>query len=107
MTDEKRWKAGSSFPTEALEALTRPSHRAERRIRLGHALEALTTVACFALFAAAVVLVLRKTGHLREGLSRVALAIALLSTVVAAVVGYFRPLAARAGAVALDRYHGL
>jgi hypothetical protein len=92
--------------TGALDALRRPSRRAERRIRVGRALDALTTVACFALFAAAVVLVLRKTGHVREGVARVALGLSVASVLVAGAFGYLRPLAARAGAVALDRYHG-
>ena len=88
-------------------ALSLPAGRAERRIRLGRAIEIGTSAACFALFAIAVVLVLRKTGHVRELPARVAMGVSLLGALVAAVVAYLRPLAERAGAVALDRHHGL
>jgi hypothetical protein len=92
---------------QALAKLARPARRADRRIRLARALEAMATALCVALFAVAVVLVLRKTGHVREGVARGALAVGVLGTFASAVVAYLRPLGARAGAVALDRYHGL
>lgn len=71
------------------------------------ALEAGTTAACFALFASLVALVLRKTGHVGEGTLRLVLGASLLGTLAAVVAAYARPIAARAGAVALDRHHGL
>jgi hypothetical protein len=94
-------------PADVRRILSRPARRAEQRIRLGRALEAATTAACFALFVIAVSLVLRKTENAREGTARVAMGVAFLGTLAAGVVAYVRPVAARAGAVALDRYHGL
>jgi hypothetical protein len=93
--------------TEAFAALSRPARSAERRIRFGRALEIAATAACFACFAMAVVLVLRKTGHVRETLARAAIGVSLLGVLAPAVWAYLRPLAARAGSVALDRHHGL
>ncbi len=94
-------------PPRALATLARPARRAGRRIRVARALEAAATALCVALLAGVVILVLRKTGHIREGVARGALALCALGPIGAAVVAYLRPLAARAGAVALDRYHGL
>jgi hypothetical protein len=91
----------------AFAALSLPARRAERRIRLRRALEMATTAACFALFAVSVALVLRKTGHIREVAARGVIGASFLCVGVAAIAAYLRPLAARAGAVALDRYHGL
>jgi hypothetical protein len=107
MSDRARTPRLSGSEEEALAALSRPARRAERRIRLGRALETFVTATCVALLGASVVLVLRKTGHVREGTARVVLACALLGVIAAAVLAYLRPLAARAGAVALDRFHGL
>jgi hypothetical protein len=98
---------GALSAEQALRVLAAPARRAERRIRCGRSLEWATTAACLALFGAAAVLVLRKTGYVREGTARVAIGVALLVPLAAAAVAYLRPVAARAGAVALDRYHGL
>jgi hypothetical protein len=96
-----------SNPAQAMATLARPARKADRRIRTARALETATSALCFALLAAAVVLVLRKTGHVREGVARGVLASCALGTIGAAVFAYLRALAPRAGAVALDRYHGL
>jgi hypothetical protein len=93
--------------SQAHEALARPSRRAERRIRLGRALEALTSAACVGLLAAAVALVLSKTGHLHARGVGVAFGCSGIGVALVALLSYMRPLASRAGAVALDRYHGL
>ena len=87
--------------------LATPARRAERRIRLGRAFDAGASSLCVALLVAAVALVLRKTGHAGETTTRVVFALAGLATLGATVVAYLRPLAERAGAVALDRHHGL
>jgi hypothetical protein len=71
------------------------------------ALEAGTTAVCFALFGSLVALVLRKTGHVGEGTLRLVFGASFLGTLAASVAAYARPIAARAGAVALDRHHGL
>jgi hypothetical protein len=90
-----------------LASIERPARRAERRIRLGRALDWGTSGLCVGLVAAAVLLVLRKTGHLGEHATRIGLSLALLETLVAAFVAYMRPLPARIGAIALDRHHKL
>jgi hypothetical protein len=87
--------------------LARPAGRAERRIRLERALSAGTSALCAAFVGAALVLILRKTGHTSERAARILFSVAALGTVASALLAYFRPLAARAGAVALDRYHAL
>jgi hypothetical protein len=91
----------------ALAAIDVPARRAERRLRLGRALATATTAACVALVLAVVTLALRKVGVVQERPARVVLCLLALATVAAAVLGWTRPLAARAGAVALDRFHGL
>ncbi len=65
------------------------------------------TALCVALVAAAIVLVLRKTGHASEWTARIGLALCAAATLLASFIAYLRPLAERAGAVALDRHHGL
>ncbi len=94
-------------PAQALETLSRPARGAERRIRASCAIEAGTSALAVALFGVAVVLVLRKTGHVSEGLARAAVGLVVVGTLGAALAAYLRPLAARAGAVALDRHYRL
>ncbi len=96
-------------PVEAgsLKAIQRPARRAERRIRLGRALDWATSGLCVALAAAAVTLVLRKTGHLGEHGARLALLVAALEVLVVGTIAYLRPLPERMGAIALDRHHKL
>src|SRR5689334_9496071 len=86
------------------------ARRAERRMRLGRALAAATIAACGALAFACVALALRKTGVIAERPARVVLAVLASAPIVVAVVAYARRLDAqpgRAGASALDRFHGL
>jgi hypothetical protein len=90
-----------------LRAIERPALLAERRMRLGRALDAGTSGLCVALLVIAVVLVLRKTAHVREITARVVFALAVLEPLVVAAVAYLRPLPLRAGAIALDRFHKL
>ena len=88
-------------------AIERPAMRAERRLRLSRAFDWGTSASCGSLVAVAVVLVLRKTHHLHEGASKVALVSAAVLVLGAALIAYMRPLPAWAGAIALDRFHGL
>jgi hypothetical protein len=99
MTD-RRHKTG-------LASLERPARHAEARIRVGRALAAGTTALCVALVGAAIDVALRKTGVLHERPARVVLVLLALVPIGAAVFAYTRALPARAGAVALDRFHGL
>ncbi len=94
-------------PTWDLAAVLRPVRRAERRIRLARALRVSVTVLACALVAAIVVVSLRKVGWIDERTTRGVL-IALAGSWFAVTVGaYVRRLAPSAGAVALDRHHGL
>jgi hypothetical protein len=79
-------------------------------MRTRRALAAATSGLCVALVAACVTLALRKTGVITERPARVALALWASVPFVAAVVAFARRLDAqpgRAGAIALDRFHGL
>ena len=87
--------------------IEQPARAAERRIRLGRAISVGTTALAAGLLGAAVTLTLRKTGIISEGWARAALAVAAAQVGVFAVIAYLRPLPRWAGAVALDRYHGL
>lgn len=76
-------------------------------MRLRRALVWATRSLAIGLVVAVAILVLRKTGVIGERTARVALALAVLQLIGLAIVGYARRLAPRAGAVALDRFHGL
>src|SRR5262249_17890848 len=90
-----------------LAPIERSARLAEARLRPRRAiLWAAKALAC-GLVAAVGVLVLRKTGILTERAARVGLAIAVAQVLVVACVAYLRRLPRRAGAVALDRFHGL
>ncbi|HWL88515.1 MAG TPA: hypothetical protein VNO21_22080, partial [Polyangiaceae bacterium] len=93
--------------TRDLHDIQRAALAAERRIRFGRALGAGATSLAIALLVAAAALTLRKTAVIGEWTARVVLSLAMLQVVAVAVVTYVRPLALRAGAVALDRHHGL
>ena len=90
-----------------LEAVERQAQRAERRLRTNRALAWAGKSLVAGLCAAAIFLVLRKTGLCSEGLGRLGLIASALQIVVVAAVAYTRPLPRRAGAVALDRFHHL
>ena len=94
-----------SLPT--LAAIEAPAHHAERRLRLRRAILWAAKALAGGLVAIAVLLVLRKTGAIGERFCRVGLALAVLQVFVAAGIAYTRRLPLRAGAVALDRFHGL
>jgi hypothetical protein len=93
--------------SERLASIERPARSAERRIRLGRALDWGTSALCIALVAAAVLLVLRKTGHVGEHATRIGISLAALETLVVGLIAYMRSLPVRVGAIALDRYHKL
>src|ERR1019366_6312336 len=108
--DKNEHPSGSVLGTTAREGLIRidrAAARAERRIRLGRTLRWLVSTLCVSLVAAAVTLALRKTDHIAESSARIAVVGEGVLVLVAAVIGYLRPLPMRAGAVALDRHHGL
>ena len=87
--------------------IERQASHAERRLRISRAVAWAAKAAAAGLVAAAVILVLRKTGIVPERLSRVGLIMAAAQVVVVGVLAYTRTLPRRAGAVALDRFHGL
>jgi hypothetical protein len=95
---------GGSLPIGAIE---RQARHAERRLRLQRALAWAAKAIATGLVAASVILVLRKTGLFSERFARIGLLVAALQVVVVTVIAYTRTLPRRAGAVALDRFHGL
>ena len=88
-------------------ALARLARRAERRMRLLRALEVGTRALAVALVVAVVTVALRKTAVMGPGASRALLVAAALGVLVAALLAFTRRLPPRAGAMALDRHHGL
>jgi hypothetical protein len=90
-----------------LDTIERQARRAERRLRTRRALEWAAKALAAGLVGAAVVLVLRKTGVASERFGRIALVLCAAQVLVVAAVAYTRKLPRRAGAVALDRFHGL
>jgi hypothetical protein len=90
--------------------IRRAAGRAERRMRIGRALAWGVVALCVAAATACVALALRKTGVIPERPARVALAVLASLPIAAAVIALARRLdvvPGRAGAVALDRFHGL
>jgi hypothetical protein len=94
-------------PDPRVAPIQRQASRAERRLRVTRAVAWGAKAAAAGLVAAAVIVILRKTGLVPERLSRIGLIIAAAQVVVVAVFAYTRTLPRRAGAVALDRFHGL
>jgi len=90
-----------------MEKIRRLAAQAERRIRLGRALRVGARALCAALVVAIVGVALRKVGLLGERPARVVLGLAVAGVAVAALVAWSWRLADRAGARALDRFHGL
>src|SRR5689334_8862356 len=91
----------------SLSAIEEPASRAERRLRTRRAILWAAKALAGGLVAIAVLLILRKTGVIGERFCRVGLALSMLQVFVAAGIAYARRLPRRAGAVALDRFHGL
>ena len=92
---------------QGIERIGRLGRQAERRIRLGRALEVGARALCVALVVAVVDVSLRKVGVLGNGTARGVLALSGAAAVIATIVGWARRLPARAGAHALDRFHHL
>jgi hypothetical protein len=92
---------------EPIEPIEQAARRAERRLRMRRALAWAAKAFAVALVAVAVTLILRKLWILQERPTRILLAVYGASVFVAAGIGYAQRLPRRAGAVALDRFHGL
>jgi hypothetical protein len=90
-----------------IEQIRRVARHAERRIRLRRALDRGAKALCAALLVAIVVVALRKLGLVAEGKARFVLALAGSGFAVAGIVAWAWRLPPRAGARALDRFHGL
>lgn len=93
--------------TMRIEAIEKAAHRAERRLRTKRALGWAAKAMVAGLVAGLVLLTLRKLGFVPEKWARIGLAVCVAQIFVGGILGWFQPLARRAGAVALDRYHGL
>jgi hypothetical protein len=92
---------------QGIERIRRLARHAEHRIRLGRALRTGALAFCAALVVAIVDTALRKVGVIGERTAQVALATAALAVLGAGVIGWAGRLPNRAGARALDRFHGL
>jgi hypothetical protein len=90
-----------------VERMKRASRAAEARIRFGRSLRVAATAATVAFACAAVLLVLRKTGVTSERLTVALLVVDAALFVLACAVAFARSLPPAAGALALDRHHGL
>jgi hypothetical protein len=107
MTEETQGQPGKA---PDLEPVRRAALAAERRLRLRRALAAGAVALSAALAAACIVLALRKVGVVAERPARTALALLSVVPVAVGAIAFFRRLAAvrlQAGALALDRFHGL
>jgi hypothetical protein len=99
---------GSAFPS--VEPIRRATARAERRLRTRRALEVGAIALCVSLTLACVAVALRKTGVVAETPARRVLLFLAAVPFAAGLVAYARRLDTlpwRAGALALDRFHGL
>jgi hypothetical protein len=97
----------SDRPEVDVSRIAKVAARAERRIRIARALTLFVETACGALVLGIVTLVLRKTNHISEKTAWVAFALEGAAVVAVTLAGYLRKLPQRAGAIALDRHHGL
>jgi hypothetical protein len=97
----------TSATSKSLAPIERSAQHAERRLRTRAALSWGAKALAVSLVVVAVLLVLRKTGVLPERITRIGALLAALGAIGATAFGYSRRLPRRAGAVALDRYHGL
>ncbi|HXX65940.1 MAG TPA: hypothetical protein VEK07_02085 [Polyangiaceae bacterium] len=87
-------------------SVERVARRAERRIRMARSVRATVYALCGALAFAIIDVSLRKVGAIGESTARALLATAAASVALAAAVAWRSRLPARAGARALDRFHG-
>jgi hypothetical protein len=92
---------------QGIERIRRLARHAERRIRLARALRAGAHALCAALAVAIVDVALRKMGVIGVRAAQLALAISVAAVLGAGILGWVRRLPDRAGARALDRFHGL
>ncbi len=92
---------------QGIERIGRVAGSAERRLRLGRALQVGAKALCAALLLAILDVALRKVGAIGERAARVVLAFAGGGVVVAALGAWSWRLPERAGARALDRFYGL
>ncbi len=90
-----------------IEQIRRLARHAERRLRLVRTLDVGAKALCAALLGGVVVVALRKAGLVGEATARLVLAIEVVAFVVVNVVAWGWRLPERAGARALDRFHGL
>ena len=97
----------SDRPSVDVTQIARVARRAERRLRLARTLKWGTSALCVALAMAVVTLVLRKTATISERAAWVGFAVEIALAVVVMVVAWTWKLPASAGAIALDRHHGL
>ena len=81
--------------------------RTERRMRLVRALAWGTTALCIGLGAAGITLAVRKTDKISDKATKGLLVAEGLAVLAVASAGWMRRLPSRAGAIALDRHHGL
>lgn len=98
---------GASSPSAGASSIARAAGRAEGRLRLRRALEVGVRGLAAALVGVAVLLVLRKVGVVGEKPTEILLALVGFAWLGTLVGAYARRLPPRAGAVALDRFHGL
>ena len=94
-------------PVVDVTRIARVAKRAERRLRLVRAFAWGTSATCAALALAVCTLVLRKTGHITERSAWIAFAVEAGLALAITTFAYLRTLPSRAGALALDRHHGL
>jgi hypothetical protein len=90
-----------------VDRIRRLARRAERRLRGGRALGALAQSLSAALLSAIAILALRKLDALSESVTRALLAVSAAPVLVAVVIAWAWRLPEKAGARALDRFHGL
>src|SRR5690349_13841354 len=91
----------------SLQPIEQPSQQTERRLRTRRAILWAAKALAAGFVAIAVFLILRKVGVIGERACRAGVAVAMIQVFVVAGIAYTRRLPRRAGAVALDRFHGL
>jgi hypothetical protein len=92
---------------QGVDRICRLARRAERRLRTGRTLGVLAQSLSAALLCAIAIVALRKLGALSEPAARALLAVSAAPVAVAAVIAWAWRLPEKAGARALDRFHGL